>query len=157
MFLWSNSSNVGTHKQISFRSFENYSVDEHKKALGQGIFPNYKKYSNVSKAYNNFFHKLIGVVNGIAPLKTVRIKNTSSEWFDREIVEKLSLRGKLFKKFKSSCLKKWCPTANKIWEEKVFWGKTGRKYSTTKMTLAGIKITRITKQKNFLIIYMLRK
>ena len=44
------------------------------------------------------------MANNIAPLETVRIKNTSNEWFDREIVEKLSIRDKLFKKFKSSCL-----------------------------------------------------
>ena len=68
------------------------------------IFPNYEKDSNINKAYNNFFHKLIEVVNKIASLKNVRIKNASSKWFDREIVEKLSLRDKLFKKFKSSHL-----------------------------------------------------
>ena len=68
------------------------------------IFPNYEKDSNINKAYNNFFHKLIEVVNKIAPLKNVRIKNASSKWFDREKVEKLSLRDKLFKKFKSSHL-----------------------------------------------------
>ena len=44
------------------------------KAQGQVIFPNYEKYSNVSKAYNDFFHKLIEVVNRIVPLKTVRKK-----------------------------------------------------------------------------------
>ena len=47
---------------------------------------------NVRKAYNNFVHKLIEVVNKIAPLKIVRIKNISSEWFDREKAEKLRLR-----------------------------------------------------------------
>ena len=51
------------------------------------IFPNYEKYINVNKAYDDFFHKLIEVVNEIASLKTVRIKNTSSEWFDREVAE----------------------------------------------------------------------
>ena len=56
---------------------------------------------NVRKAYNNFVHKLIEVVNKIAPLKIVRIKNVSSEWFDRAKAEKLSLRDKLFKKLKS--------------------------------------------------------
>ena len=30
--------------------------------------------------------------------------SVSSEWFDRETAEKLSLRDKLFKSFKSSCL-----------------------------------------------------
>ena len=47
---------------------------------------------------------MIEVVNNIASLKTARIKNTSNEWFDREIAEKLSIRDKLFKKFKSSRL-----------------------------------------------------
>ena len=49
-----------------------------------------------------FFYKLIEVVNKIAPLKTMRVKNASSEWFDRKIAEKLSLKDKLLKKFKSS-------------------------------------------------------
>ena len=47
---------------------------------------------------------MIEVVNNIAPLKAARIKNTSSEWFDREIAKKISIRDKLFKKFKSSRL-----------------------------------------------------
>ena len=45
----------------------------------------------------HFFQKLIEMVNNIAPLKTARIKNTSNEWFDKEIAEKLSIRDKLFK------------------------------------------------------------
>ena len=44
---------------------------------------------------------MIDVVN---KTKTAGIKNTSNEWFDREIAEKLSIRDKLFKKFKSSRL-----------------------------------------------------
>ena len=44
---------------------------------------------------------MIEVVNNIAPLKTARIKNASNEWLDQEIAEKLSIRDKLFKKFKS--------------------------------------------------------
>ena len=47
---------------------------------------------------------MIEVVHNIAPLKTARIKNTSNEWFDREIAEKLSKKDKIFKKFKSSRL-----------------------------------------------------
>ena len=53
-------------------------------------FANYQIYHNISKAYNDFFQKLIKVVNNITPFKTTRIKNSSNEWFDREIAEKLS-------------------------------------------------------------------
>ena len=38
------------------------------------------------------------MANYIAPLKIGRTKNTSNEWFDREITEKLSIRDKLFNK-----------------------------------------------------------
>ena len=69
----------GIHRQISFRSFKKYSVDEYEKALGQVIFPNYEKYSNLNKAYNNFFQWVVEVVNKIAPSKTVSIKNAGSE------------------------------------------------------------------------------
>ena len=72
--------------------------------MGKVTFPSYEKFHNIKKAYNDFFQKIIELLNNIAPLKTARIKNTSSEWFDREIAEKLSIRDKLFKKFKSSRL-----------------------------------------------------
>ena len=63
---------VGGHKQISFRSFKNYSIDEYKKALGKVTFSNEEKYHNINKAYNSFFQKLIEADNTIAPLKTAR-------------------------------------------------------------------------------------
>ena len=69
---------VGGHKQISYRSFKNYSVDEYEKALGKVTFPNHEKY-NINKAYNDFFQNLIEVVNNIAPLKAARIKSTNNE------------------------------------------------------------------------------
>ena len=53
-------------------------------------FSNYDRYHNINKAYNNLFQKLIKVVNDIPPFKTMRIKNSSNEWFDREISGKLS-------------------------------------------------------------------
>ena len=65
---------VDGHKQILFRSFKDYLVDEYKKALEKVTFPNDEKYYNVNKAYNKFFEKLVEIDNNIAPLKTERIK-----------------------------------------------------------------------------------
>ena len=57
--------------------------------MGKVIFPNYERYNDINKAYNNFFQKLIEMVNDIVSFKkTVIIKNTSNEWFDRDISEK---------------------------------------------------------------------
>ena len=47
---------------------------------------------------------MIELVNNNAPLKIVRIKNTSSEWCDKEIAKKLNIIDKLFKNVKTSCL-----------------------------------------------------
>ena len=125
-----------------FKSIQLMSVN----SLGQVIFPSYEKYSNVSKACNDFFHKLIEVVNRIAPLKTVRKKNTSSEWSDSEIAEKLSVRDKLFKKFKLSSL-------NIDWEiNKESRNDVQRLIQYKKKNYFEEKLT-----KNFTIKYMLRK
>ena len=40
----------------------------------------------------------------VAPIKKVRVKNRSTEWFDAEILEKINIRDKLFKKYKSNRL-----------------------------------------------------
>ena len=42
-------------------------------------------------------------IDNLAPSKNKRIKGTSQDWFDAEIMEKINERDKLFKKFKKSC------------------------------------------------------
>ena len=90
----------GGHKQITFRSFKNYTIDGYEKALVEINFPEYKKFDNVNDAYSNFIQKLMEVTDKVAPVKSKRIKRNSQEWFDSEISEKLIIRDKLFKKYK---------------------------------------------------------
>ena len=61
-------------------------------------------FSDVNSAYNDIVNKIIQVANNLAPYKTIRVKNQSSEWFDCELAEQISNRDKLFKKFKKSKL-----------------------------------------------------
>ena len=68
------------------------------------VFPNYEKFSDVSSAYSDLVNKITQALNNLAPYKTIRAKNQSSEWFDGELAEQISNRGKLFKKFKKSKL-----------------------------------------------------
>ena len=95
---------LDTHKQINFRSFKKYSPNLFESALKNVNFPNYETFTDIDTAYSDFMSKLMAVVNNIAPLKTARIKNTSQEWFDGEVAEKIALRDRLFKKFKKSKL-----------------------------------------------------
>ena len=67
-------------------------------------FPNYQSFGDVNEAYSNFFQKLMTVIDKIAPYKSKQVKGNTQKWFDGEVLEKLNLRNKLFKKFKKSRL-----------------------------------------------------
>ena len=90
----------GGHKQITFRSFKNYTIDGYEKALVDINFPEYKKFDNVNDASSNFIQKLMEVIDKVAPVKSKRIKRISQEWFDSETSEKLIIWDKPFKKYK---------------------------------------------------------
>ena len=92
------------HKQITFRSLKNYSPEIYKDVLRKLSFPSYELFDDIDTAYENFIQKVMAVIDNLAPSKSKRIKGTSQNWFDAEIMEKISDRDKLFKKFKKSCL-----------------------------------------------------
>ena len=94
----------GTHKQIRCRSLKNYSAVIYEEALGKVDFPNYHNFDNIDDAYSNFIQKVMGVIDLVAPIKSRGIKQNSQEWFDGEVAENISVRDKLFKKFKKSKL-----------------------------------------------------
>ena len=52
--------------------------------MGKVYFPNYENFSDVNKAYENFFQKLMSVIDKLAPFKTKRVKSNSQEWFHGE-------------------------------------------------------------------------
>ena len=47
----------------------------------------------------------MAVTDKIAPYRNKIIKRNTQKWFDSEVLEKLNVRGKLFKKLKKSRLK----------------------------------------------------
>ena len=57
----------GTHKCLNFRSLKNYTTDYYKEALKQIDFPNYENFGDVNGPYSNFIHKLMTVIEKIAP------------------------------------------------------------------------------------------
>ena len=77
-------------------------MENFERELKNIAFPNYEKFSDVDSAYSDLVSKITQVTNNLAPYKTIRVKNKSSEWFDGELAEQISNRDKLFKKFKKS-------------------------------------------------------
>ena len=67
----------GAHKYLNFCSLKNYTPYYYKEALKQIDFPNYKSFGDVNEAYSNFFHKLMAVIDKIAPYKRKRVKGNT--------------------------------------------------------------------------------
>ena len=88
------------HKEITFLSLKNYSVDVYKEALEKVSIPNSDNFGNPDLAYSDFISRLESVINVVTPIKTVRIKNNTREWFDGEIGEEVYKQDKLHKKCK---------------------------------------------------------
>ena len=94
----------GAHKYLNFRSLKNYTADYYKEALRQADFRNYENFGDDNEAYSNFIQKLMTVKDKISPYKSKWVKGNILKWFDGDVLEKLNLRKKLFKKFKKSKL-----------------------------------------------------
>ena len=95
-------SKTNSHTQIKIRSLKNYTIDAFHHYLVNLAFPNYELFTDVNAAYLDFTNKLMSVINEIAPIKEIRVKSRTEEWFDGEVVESIKIRDKLFKKFKKS-------------------------------------------------------
>ena len=59
---------------------------------------------DINNAYSDFTEKVTSVIDEIAPIKELRVKNNSQDWFDAEINEEIERWDKSFAKFKKSWL-----------------------------------------------------
>ena len=92
------------HNQIQVQSLKKYSAEIFTNALKTVQFPYYNVFSNVNVVYSDLLHKISDTIDSVAPIKEIRIKNNTQEWFDNEIAEAIKIREKYFKKFKKSNL-----------------------------------------------------
>ena len=56
----------------------------------------------ISESYTDFTSKLTKVIDEIAPLKDICIRNNTEEWVDEEVFEGIRIRDKLFCKLKKT-------------------------------------------------------
>ena len=83
---------------------KNYTADYCKETLKQVDFPNYENFGDVNEAYSNFLQKLMTLIDKFSPYESKRVKGNTQQWFDGEVLEKLNLKNKRFKKCKKSRL-----------------------------------------------------
>ena len=95
---------TNVHKYIKTRSLKNYSQTLFLDKLRKINFPNYSNFKDINNAYSDFTGKVTSVIDEIAPIKEIRVKNNSQDWFDAEINEEIERRDKSLAKFKKSRL-----------------------------------------------------
>ena len=93
---------LNAHKYVKLRSLKYYSEDLFVKKLKEIDFPDYSNFKDINEAYSDFTGKVASVTDEIAPIKEVRVKSNSQDWFDVEINEEIERRNKLLAKFKKS-------------------------------------------------------
>ena len=63
-------------------------------------FPKYSEFLDINAAYSHFLQLIISVIDKLAPLKEIRVRNNTQEWMDEEVLEGIRIRDKLLSKFK---------------------------------------------------------
>ena len=99
------------------RSLKNYSKDDLLTALVATDWT-HVYCSDVDTAWNVFSNNFISVLDKVAPLKEVRIKNKTEPWMNNDILENIRKRDVLLHKFKkennSGVYEQFCRTRNQI-------------------------------------------
>ena len=79
---------------------KNYSIDLFLKKLKLNKFPKYSEFMDINAAYCHFIQVITSIIDEIAPLKEIRIRNNTEERMDEEVLEGIKIRDKLLSKFK---------------------------------------------------------
>ena len=66
---------------------KNYSKDLFLNMLKLIKFPNYSEFMDINAAYSQFMQVITSIIDEIAPLKEIRIRNNTQEWIDEEVLE----------------------------------------------------------------------
>ena len=92
------------HSQTQVRSLNKYSAEIFTNALAilfNSItvqFPIHNIFLNVNVAYSDLLNKISNTIDNVAPIKEIRIKNNTKEWFDNEIAKATKTRERYSKK-----------------------------------------------------------
>ena len=84
------------HNQIQVQSLKNYSAEIFTNALKTVQFPNYNIFSNVNVVYSDLVNKISDTIDNVPPIKAIRIKNNTQDWFDNEIAKAIKTGEKYF-------------------------------------------------------------
>ena len=85
---------------MQIRSIKNYSPEKLIQELGELNWNNVITCDNVNQAWDNFKGLSMSVVDSIAPIKKIRLKQCTEPWMCNEILEGIRERDKSLYNFK---------------------------------------------------------
>ena len=77
-------------------SLKKYSAEIYINALEAVQCPNCNIFSNANVVYLDLL--ILDTVDNVAPIKEIRIKNNTQDWFDNETVKAIKIRDNFFEK-----------------------------------------------------------
>ena len=86
---------------IKYRSLKNYTPEIIIEKLKDASFPDYSTYDNINEGYADLIHKVNTIIDEIAPIKEMCVKNNSEEWVDEETLETIRTRDKKYQRLKN--------------------------------------------------------
>ncbi|MGL1888436.1 MAG: reverse transcriptase family protein [Reichenbachiella sp.] len=95
---------LGAHKAIKLRSLKKYSKEDLNTMLRDTRLEEIYKIKCVNKAWLVFKDKFLSVLNKVAPIKEVRIKQQSDPWINSEILHLIDERDSHLSQFKKTKL-----------------------------------------------------
>ena len=91
---------VGTHNNITSRSLKNYSREDFQANLLHTDWSCVLLCDNACKAWELFKNLFVSVINNVAPVKQVRIKQRTEPWIDSDILHAINLRDNAFTRYR---------------------------------------------------------
>ena len=95
------------HNTISIRSLKNYNVDDFIHKLKLCDWSSMFSVSSVDDSWHIFKDIFLSILNTVAPIKEVRLKQRSEPWVDSNILDLINKRYFYLYKFKKDKLKEY--------------------------------------------------
>ena len=90
---------IGKHRTIKIRSLRNYNIETYTAILQNTDWSLIYESINVNEAWLNFKTIITDILDMVAPVKKIRIKNRTDPWINNEILHLMEQRDKLMRRF----------------------------------------------------------
>jgi hypothetical protein len=91
---------IGEHNTVKARSLKHYNKDDFQQSLLSEDWSSVINCDIATEAWLNFKSIFLSVINNIAPVKEIRIKQRTASWIKPEILQSISERDKAFYLYK---------------------------------------------------------